>query len=87
MRPLREASHRSTVSGTPASGSMFPVGTTTVQVNARSSDGQSSWLQVYGDGHVDESTSTSGAQRNMSGKQDGGLFDRLGGGGDLQCDH
>ena len=32
-----------TVSGTPASGSLFPVGTTTVQVNARSSDGQSSW--------------------------------------------
>ena len=32
-----------TVSGTPASGSLFPVGTTTVHVNARSSDGQSSW--------------------------------------------
>ena len=32
-----------TVSGTPASGSLFPVGTTKVNVNARSSDGQSSW--------------------------------------------
>ena len=29
-----------TVSGNPASGSMFPVGTTTVSVNAKSSDGQ-----------------------------------------------
>ena len=32
-----------TVSDNPASGSLFPVGTTTVHVNARSSDGQSSW--------------------------------------------
>ena len=32
-----------TVSDNPTSGSLFPVGTTTVQVNARSSDGQSSW--------------------------------------------
>ena len=29
-----------TVTGTPASGSLFPVGTTTVQVNAKSNDGQ-----------------------------------------------
>ena len=32
-----------TVTYYPASGSLFPVGTTTVNVNARSSDGQSSW--------------------------------------------
>ena len=77
-----------TVSYYPASGSLFSVGPTTVHVNARSSDGQSSWCSFTVTVTSTSTTSTGGhALRNLSGKQDGGLFDRLGGGGDLQCDH
>ena len=75
-----------TVSGTPASGSLFPVGTTTVHVNARSSDGQSCLVQLYDDGHVDD-VDRRHALRNMSGKQDRAVVEWFRGGGDLQCDH
>ena len=76
-----------TVSGTPASGSLFPVGTTTVHVNARSSDGQSSWCSFTVTVTLRVSSRRRQALRNMSGKQDRAVVEWFRGGGDLQCDH